>query len=99
MKINEWKNVGKWTTILSFVLIVLSFFIMLTMYMIWDGIITEKAIKFLISFMEEYRWWWITLTICVGIGKSLHKFSGSIITDSTLTKLKSILEKDSELNS
>jgi len=81
------KKVGKFTSIITFLLIFIVFLISMILYLITGAEHFKKAIETLGIFIDKYQWWWMTLSTFVGLTgllkalKSTEKIDTKAITD------------------
>ena len=87
------RKVGKYTSIITYLVLFLTFFVNMFLYMISGAEHFKDAIGVLITFLDHYQWWWITLSSFVGLTGLVKSIKGA--PDSALDLLKSFMGKGS----
>ena len=88
------KKVGKYTSIITYLVLFLFFFFNMFLYMVSGAEHFKDAIGVLVTFLDHYQWWWITLSSFVGLTGLVKAVKGS--KESALDLLKSFIGKGSE---
>lgn len=83
------KKIGKYTSIITYLVLFLFFFFNMFLYMVSGVEHFKDAITVLITFLDHYQWWWITLSSFVGLTGLVKAVKGS--KDSALDLLKSFI--------
>ena len=87
------KKVGKYTSIITYLVMFLFFFFNMLLYMVSGVEHFKDAISVLVTFLDHYQWWWITLSSFVGLTGLVKAVKGA--PDSALDLLKSFVGKGS----
>lgn len=76
------RRVGKYTSIISFLLILFVFFSTFILYLLTGNPVLEKGINIFLDFMDRFQWWWITLSSFVGVNSIVKLTKGESLVSS-----------------